>query len=166
VATFDADDAPARQLAILPPRVFLTVITAMKSQFKHSSCALVVPAFVCAGFLSAQEPKLVPVFKDGEAQVVDAWKQPSAWKQEHLWVQTTFDSDGDGKPDRMHVDVFRQMQTETEGLKVPVVYETSPYFAGTGSTDPATSGTPSTSSAPSHRRASRCQRSGMEPRPA
>jgi len=30
----------------------------------------------------------------------------------------------------MHVAVVRPRQTETEGLEVPVVYETSPYFAG------------------------------------
>ncbi len=30
----------------------------------------------------------------------------------------------------MHVDVTRPKQTETEGLKLPVVYESSPYFAG------------------------------------
>ena len=34
----------------------------------------------------------------------------------------------------MHVDVTRPKQTETEGLKLPVIYESSPYFAGTGST--------------------------------
>ena len=48
-----------------------------------------------------------------------------------LWVETTFDTDGDGKLDRMHVDVTRPKQTETEGLKLPVVYESSPYYAGT-----------------------------------
>ena len=31
----------------------------------------------------------------------------------------------------MFVDVTRQRQTETEGLKVPVIYESSPYYAGT-----------------------------------
>lgn len=77
-----------------------------------------------------------PVFVDGQAQVVDAFKDQKEWIQERLWVETTFDSDGDGNKDRMHVDVTRQRQTETEGLKVPVVYETSPYFAGIGSTDP------------------------------
>jgi X-Pro dipeptidyl-peptidase len=51
-------------------------------------------------------------------------------------VETTFDSDGDGKNDRMHVDVTRQKQTDTEGLKVPVVYESSPYFSGVGSNSP------------------------------
>jgi X-Pro dipeptidyl-peptidase len=51
-------------------------------------------------------------------------------------VETTFDSDGDGKNDRMHVDVTRQKQTDTEGLKVPVVYESSPYFSGVASNSP------------------------------
>jgi X-Pro dipeptidyl-peptidase len=46
-------------------------------------------------------------------------------------VETQFDSDFDGKMDRMHVDVTRPRQTETEGLRVAVVYESSPYFAGT-----------------------------------
>ena len=49
-------------------------------------------------------------------------------------MQTDFDSDQDGSPDRMHVSVTRQKQTDTEGLKVPVVYVTSPYFAGVSST--------------------------------
>ena len=31
----------------------------------------------------------------------------------------------------MHVAVTRPKQTETEGLKLPVVYESSPYYAGT-----------------------------------
>ncbi len=76
-----------------------------------------------------------PVFADGQAQVVDAFKDPKEWIQEHLWVETEFDSDHDGKKDRVHVDVYRQRQTQTEGLKVPVVYESSPYFAGTGRGD-------------------------------
>ena len=30
----------------------------------------------------------------------------------------------------MHVSVTRPNQTETEGLQLPVIYVTSPYFAG------------------------------------
>ncbi|MFC1555213.1 Xaa-Pro dipeptidyl-peptidase, partial [candidate division KSB1 bacterium] len=56
------------------------------------------------------------------------------WIKHDLWVETEFDTDGDGKPDRMHVDVTRPSQTETDGLKLPVIYESSPYFAGTSST--------------------------------
>ena len=80
---------------------------------------------------SGAEPA-VPVFKDGEAQVVKAFEDPDYWIRHDLWVETEFDSDDDGKPDRMHVSVTRPRQTESEGLKLPVVYVSSPYFAGTG----------------------------------
>ena len=53
------------------------------------------------------------------------------WIRQNLWVETDFDTDRDGKKDRVHVDVTRPAQTETEGLKVPIVYGSSPYFAGT-----------------------------------
>ncbi len=76
--------------------------------------------------------KAAHVFEDGMAVPVDAFKNRKQWIREWLFVETTFDSDDDGRPDRMHVDVTRPLQTKTEGLKVPVIYETSPYFAGTG----------------------------------
>jgi X-Pro dipeptidyl-peptidase len=79
--------------------------------------------------------KAGPVIKDGEAQVVKAFEDPDFWIREDLWVETEFDSDQDGKLDRMHVDVTRPRQTETEGLKVPVVYASSPYYAGTAPGD-------------------------------
>lgn len=74
-----------------------------------------------------------PVFEDGQAQVVRAFRDADDWIVHDLWVETEFDSDGNGKLDRVHVDVFRPGQTETEGLKVPVIYETSPYFSGVSS---------------------------------
>ncbi len=91
--------------------------------------------WVVAGALMSapvQDPPAKPVFTDGQAQVVPAFNEPNSWIREHLWVETDFDSDKDGKKDRVHVDVARQKQTDTEGLKVPVIYESSPYFAGTG----------------------------------
>lgn len=75
----------------------------------------------------------LPVFVDGQAQVVPGFSDPSMWIRHDLWVETEFDSDGDGRPDRVHVDVTRPRQTDAEGLKVPVVYESSPYYSGTGS---------------------------------
>ena len=80
---------------------------------------------------SAPQGKAAPVFADGQAQVVQAFQDQAQWIRETLWVEAEFDSDGDGKRDRVHVDVTRQRQTDTEGLKVPVIYESSPYFAGT-----------------------------------
>ena len=83
---------------------------------------------------SAAEEPAVPArawFRDGQAQVVPAFEDASRWVRESLWVETEFDSDGDGKRDRMFTDVTRPVQTETAGLKVAVIYESSPYFAGT-----------------------------------
>ncbi|OWU66078.1 MAG: Xaa-Pro dipeptidyl-peptidase [Armatimonadetes bacterium Cent15-Ar3] len=74
----------------------------------------------------------MPMFANGMAEVVPAFSEQKEWIREHLWVEAEFDSDKDGKRDRVHVDVTRQRQTETEGLKVPVIYQSSPYFAGTG----------------------------------
>ncbi len=77
--------------------------------------------------------KAVPVFVDGEAQIVPGFDTPDTWIRHDLWVETEFDTDGDGKPDRMHVDVTRPTQTDTDSLKLPVIYISSPYFAGTAS---------------------------------
>ena len=94
-------------------------------------------ALFLAAFIAVENPAIsqsqsgaTPIFKDGEAQIVPAFSDSSKWIRHDLWVETEFDSDGDGKPDRMHVDVTRPQQTETEGLKLPVVYESSPYYAG------------------------------------
>lgn len=71
-----------------------------------------------------------PTFVDGLAQPVFT----GPFIQQELWVETEFDTDGDGERDRMHVDVTRPAETESDGLKVPVVYESSPYYSGTAST--------------------------------
>ncbi len=70
-------------------------------------------------------------FTNGQAQIVPAFTDSAQWIRQRLWVETSFDTDGDGKPDRVHVDVTRPRQTATEGLKVATIYETSPYYAGT-----------------------------------
>jgi X-Pro dipeptidyl-peptidase len=120
---------------------------------KHASLLLIAALVLCASAnLSAQNRKsgkeissqakaeaslqtaagtTVPVIVNGEAQKIPAFENASDWIREDLWVETEFDSDGDGRRDRMHVDVTRPKQTETEGIKLPVVYESSPYFAGT-----------------------------------
>ena len=68
-------------------------------------------------------PAVIPVVLNGEAQKIPAFENPDLWIKQHLWVETEFDTDGDGKKDRMHVDVTRPVQTETEGLRLPVIYE-------------------------------------------
>ncbi len=91
-------------------------------------------AVVVAQSEATLQPKTVPVIENGQAQIVPGFSKPSEWIHHDLWVETEFDSDGDGKLDRVHVSVTRPKQTETEGLKLPVIYVTSPYFTGVGST--------------------------------
>lgn len=79
--------------------------------------------------INAQK-KAVPIFKDGEAQIVQEFKDSKKWIRHDLFVETEFDTDGDGKLDRMHVSVTRPVQTEKFGLKLPIIYVSSPYFAG------------------------------------
>jgi X-Pro dipeptidyl-peptidase len=52
--------------------------------------------------------------------------------EETLFVQTTVDSDLDGKQDRVRVRLSRPGETETQGIKVPVIFEHSPYRYNTG----------------------------------
>ena len=91
-----------------------------------------VLVLVAIGPVQAQAPAPArPVFADGQAQIVPAFQDSTQWIRQELWVETEFDTDGDGRPDRMHVAVVRPRQTDTEGLRIPVIYETSPYYSGT-----------------------------------
>jgi X-Pro dipeptidyl-peptidase len=87
---------------------------------------------VASASATGQGPgRTLPVFADGQTQIVAGFQDSTQWIRQELWVETEFDSDGDGRRDRVHVDVTRPRQTETEELKVPVIYESSPYYAGT-----------------------------------
>src|SRR5215207_659006 len=94
------------------------------------ACAASLHAQVPAGTPQAAQAGARPVFVNGMAQVVPAFADSSQWIRQNLWVETDFDSDRDGRNDRVHVDVTRPRQTEAGGLKVPVVYGSSPYYAG------------------------------------
>ncbi|MGO1054367.1 Xaa-Pro dipeptidyl-peptidase [Crossiella sp. CA198] len=72
-------------------------------------------------------PPSGPVFADGAAQPVF---DPKDVLRENVWVRAPVDSDRDGKDDEAHALVVRPKVTTT-GLKVPVVYLPSPYYAPT-----------------------------------
>jgi len=93
-------------------------------------------AFSFQSFAQDKTEKATPIFKDGEAQIVEAFNNPEKWIHHDLWVETEFDTDGDGDLDRMHVSVTRPEQTDTEDLKLPIIYVTSPYFAGVAGDTP------------------------------
>src|SRR6188768_1434123 len=66
------------------------------------------------------------VVQDGVTQPVFDYTQAI---RERLSVETGVDSDHDGKRDRVEVRVIRPAETE-RGLKVPVIFQPSPYYAG------------------------------------
>jgi X-Pro dipeptidyl-peptidase len=103
----------------------------MKYRISPALMAVAVSCFFQNTLTAQTTPTVVPVIVNGEAQKIPAFEVSEDWIKHDLWVETEFDSDGDGKRDRMHVDVTRPKQTDTEGLKLPVIYESSPYFAGT-----------------------------------
>ena len=48
--------------------------------------------------------------------------------RESISVQTPLDSDADGVPDRVMVDLVRPREAAAAGVKVPVIMEASPYY--------------------------------------
>ena len=103
----------------------------MTCKYTLSAVLIAASAAVFAPARGQAPPKAVPTFVNGMAQIVPAFQDTASWIRQNLWVETTLDSDRDGKRDRVHVDVTRPRQTETEGLKVSIVYGSSPYYAGT-----------------------------------
>ncbi|HZM74503.1 MAG TPA: Xaa-Pro dipeptidyl-peptidase [Candidatus Limnocylindrales bacterium] len=49
--------------------------------------------------------------------------------RERVFVESGVDSDADGRRDRVEVRIIRPRET-VEGLKVPVIFQPSPYYAG------------------------------------
>ncbi|MGW5718931.1 Xaa-Pro dipeptidyl-peptidase [Amycolatopsis sp. NPDC003865] len=76
--------------------------------------------------VAAEAAPPAPVFTGGQAQPVF---DPADVVREDVWVTAPVDSDHDGRDDLVHAQVVRPRATQ-QGLKVPVVYQASPYYAG------------------------------------
>ena len=53
--------------------------------------------------------------------------------EEVVFVQSEVDSDRDGDSDLIRIRISRPGETESQGIKVPIVFEHSPYRGDTGS---------------------------------
>ncbi|WP_113701264.1 Xaa-Pro dipeptidyl-peptidase [Nonomuraea lactucae] len=51
--------------------------------------------------------------------------------REHVYVESSVDSDGDGRLDKVRVDIIRPKESGP-GLKVPVIIDESPYYDNSG----------------------------------
>src|SRR5205823_4593703 len=79
--------------------------------YARARVALLCTAPLFAPLFVARAQKAAPVFLNGMAQIVPAFQDSASWIRQELWVETNIDSDRDGKPDRVHVDVTRPGQT-------------------------------------------------------
>jgi X-Pro dipeptidyl-peptidase len=52
--------------------------------------------------------------------------------REAVWVDTGLDGDGDGRTDRVAVDIVRPRELAERGRKVPVIMDASPYYSCCG----------------------------------
>ncbi|MFE6712111.1 Xaa-Pro dipeptidyl-peptidase [Streptomyces sp. NPDC057695] len=52
--------------------------------------------------------------------------------RESVWVDTGLDGDGDGRTDRVAVDIVRPRETAAAGRRIPVIMDASPYYACCG----------------------------------
>src|SRR5262245_35960908 len=99
----------------------VAAMAALWSIAAESGTALPLPACIQPTFTNGISQA---VFPSGTANYIN----------EIGWVEAPFDSDGDGKLDRIHFDVSRPTDTGPDcNLKVPTIFEDSPYYAGTGS---------------------------------
>ncbi|NUW42912.1 Xaa-Pro dipeptidyl-peptidase [Nonomuraea rhodomycinica] len=82
--------------------------------------AIATPAQAAAGpAITVENGRTQPVFSYADAV------------REHVYVESGVDSDADGRPDRVRVDIIRPKESGP-GLKVPVIIDESPYYDNSG----------------------------------
>ncbi|HEX2316492.1 MAG TPA: Xaa-Pro dipeptidyl-peptidase [Thermomonospora sp.] len=88
-----------------------------------AGAALIAPAGVAH---AGGTPRIT--VKDGVTQPVFSYRDAI---RERVLVESPVDSDGDGRRDRVNVDIIRPKET-ARGLKVPVIIDESPYYDNAG----------------------------------
>jgi X-Pro dipeptidyl-peptidase len=94
------------------------------------AAALAVPA-LAATPAAADDVTPPPwlVVEDGQTQPQFDFAQAI---EQIVFVESELDSDGDGRRDLVRIQVSRPRETDTQGYKVPVVFEHSPYRGDLG----------------------------------
>ncbi|MGH8882904.1 MAG: CocE/NonD family hydrolase, partial [Stackebrandtia sp.] len=73
----------------------------------------------------AADPGTVPHIQG--AQTAPAYDYGQAIRQS-VFVEVPLDSDRDGEPDRVAVDIVRPREAAAAGVDVPVIMDASPYY--------------------------------------
>ncbi|MFK3984675.1 Xaa-Pro dipeptidyl-peptidase [Micromonospora sp. NPDC050397] len=86
--------------------------------------ALVLTAPATPALASPDVTPPTIVVSDGMTQPVFSFADAI---EQRVFVQTPLDTDHDGRLDRVAIDISRPAETATQGFKVPVIFEHSPY---------------------------------------
>ncbi|MBS4190784.1 Xaa-Pro dipeptidyl-peptidase [Bacillus sp. FJAT-49705] len=97
---------------------FLTTIALTLSSLNFTSAETIMPK------------ELQSVNSLGEVKSQPKYSYKDAIR-ETVFVESTLDTDNNGKPDRIAVDIIRPKESN-EGLKVPVIMDASPYYESLG----------------------------------
>ena len=102
------------------------------SWFQRALSVTACAALVGAGVAIAAPARATtsPPYVQG-SQTVPTYSYANAIR-ESVWVQAPFDSDHDGAPDRIAVDLVRPREAVAQHVKVPVIMDASPYYACCG----------------------------------
>ncbi|MFI7538377.1 Xaa-Pro dipeptidyl-peptidase [Streptosporangium sp. NPDC049376] len=96
---------------------------------------LIALAVVAAGVTPANAAPTVPTGTSPAITVERGRSQPvfsyADAVREHVYVESGADSDADGRPDRIRVDIIRPRESGPR-LKVPVIIDESPYYDNAG----------------------------------
>ncbi|GII03828.1 Xaa-Pro dipeptidyl-peptidase [Planobispora takensis] len=97
--------------------------------------AVAVPAGAFPAATAAASPAPAPAPPAQAPEPIRDQETQPVYSRADALTETVFvevagvDSDADGRPDRVAVDIMRPKETAS-GLKVPVIMEASPYYAG------------------------------------
>ncbi|MEU4726618.1 CocE/NonD family hydrolase [Nonomuraea dietziae] len=93
-----------------------------------AAVALAIPLVVAGSAAASATAEPMIKVSDGLTQPVFSYQDAI---REHVRVQSSVDSDGDGKKDLVRVDIIRPKESNS-GLKVPVIMHESPYYDAPG----------------------------------
>jgi len=116
-------------MTTVPARVIALVSSAMIS--------LITVAGTAAGSPIPDGTDAPPPAADGHAPHVAGTMTTPVYDyataiRESVYVDTTMDTDSDGKNDVIAVDIVRPRETDEDGRKVPVIMDASPYYSCCG----------------------------------
>ncbi|WP_055494145.1 Xaa-Pro dipeptidyl-peptidase [Streptomyces sp. TP-A0356] len=96
-----------------------------RTPFTWRSLATAATAALLAAFLTPAAAHAVP----RESRPIYSYENAI---RESVWVDTGLDGDGDGKTDRVAVDIVRPREPAAQGRKIPVIMDASPYYSCCG----------------------------------